>query len=161
MIRIHLVLTAAALFTAGPLADLSGQAPVGERELVNVDSRGVALQGYDPVSFFIAGAPVKGKPDLSVRHGSATYYFASEESRAAFEAEPERYTPQFGGFCAWAVSRGYTAKVEIDTWQVVDGRLILNYDRGVKRKFNEDVAGNLRRADGNWPDLVRKEGKPR
>jgi len=121
----------------------------------------VALQGYDPVSFFTAGAPVKGKADLSARHGSATYYFASEESRAAFEAEPERYTPQFGGFCAWAVSRGYTAKVEIDTWQVVDGRLILNYDRGVKRKFNEDVAGNLRRADGNWPGLVRKEGKPR
>lgn len=147
------------LIGAGLTPNLVAQAPVPERELVNVDSRGVALQGYDPVSFFTAGAPVKGRPELSARHGLATYHFATDENRVAFEAEPSRYTPQFGGFCAWAVSRGYTAKVEIDTWQVVDGRLILNYNGGVKQKFNEDQAGNLRRADGNWPDLVRKEGK--
>lgn len=139
--------------------ELAAQTPVAERELVNVDSRGVALQGYDPVSFFAAGAPVKGRPELSVRQGRATYHFSSEENRAAFEADPARYTPQFGGFCAWAVSRGYTAKVDIDTWQLVDGRLILNYNNGVKQKFNEDQASNLRRAEANWPDLVRKEGK--
>lgn len=154
-----MLLAVAVLIGAGSAPSLVAQAPVQERELVNLDSRGVALQGYDPVSFFTAGAPVKGRPALSVRHGRATYHFSTEENRAAFEAEPSRYTPQFGGFCAWAVSRGYTAKVEIDTWQVVDGRLILNYNSGVKQKFNEDQAGNLRRADGNWPDLVRKEGK--
>ncbi len=154
-----MLLAVALLAGTGSVPDLAAQAPVMERELVNVDSRGVALQGYDPVSFFAEGAPVKGRPELSVRHGLATYHFSTEESRAAFEAEPSRYTPQFGGFCAWAVSRGYTAKVDIDTWQVVDGRLILNYNIGVKQKFNEDKAGNLQRADGNWPDLVGKEGK--
>lgn len=154
-----MLLAVAVFIGAGSAPNLIAQAPVPERELVNVDSRGVALQGYDPVAFFTAGAPVKGRPELSARHGQATYHFATDENRTAFEAEPSRYTPQFGGFCAWAVSRGYTAKVEIDTWQVVDGRLILNYNSGVKQKFNEDQAGNLRRADGNWPDLVRKEGK--
>ncbi len=154
--RSLLLLTAVLL--AGPAPELAGQATT-DRVLVNVDSRGVALEGYDPVSFFSAGAPVKGRAELSVSHGGATYHFSTEENRAAFEQEPARYTPQFGGFCAWAVSRGYTAKVEIDTWQIVDGRLILNYDKGVKRRFNEDIAGNLRRADGNWPGLVQEKGR--
>jgi YHS domain-containing protein len=157
--RRSLLLAVAVLIGAGSAPSLVAQSAVQERELVNVDSRGVALQGYDPVSFFSAGAPAKGRAELSARHGRATYHFSTEANRAAFEADPTRYAPQFGGFCAWAVSRGYTAKVEIDTWQIVDGRLILNYNSGVKQKFNEDQAGNLRRADGNWPDLVRKEGK--
>jgi len=156
--RSLLLLATFLLLGAGlPHSAISQSAP--ERTLVNVDKNGLALEGYDPVSFFAAGAPIKGRSDLTFRHAGAMYRFSTEENRAAFEAGPGRYVPQFGGYCAWAVSKGYTAKVEISTWQIVDGRLILNYSDGVRKKFDEDRAGNLLRADGNWPGLVEKEGK--
>lgn len=159
MTRRSLFLLATVLLLGAGLPPGAAGQSAPERILVNVDKNGLALEGYDPVSFFTAGAPIKGRSDLTLRHAGATYRFATEENRAAFEAEPARYVPQFGGFCAWAVSKGYTAKVEISTWQIVDGRLILNYSDGVRKQFDADRAGNLRRADGNWPGLVEKEGK--
>lgn len=127
--------------------------------LVNVNAKGVALQGYDPVAFFSNEHPAKGDPSIITRHAGATYWFATSENKATFEAAPERYVPAFGGYCAYGASNGYAAPVEIDTWQIVDGRLLLNYNKSIRRKFDADRAAYLRKADANWPGIVEKEGK--
>lgn len=132
--------------------------PASAKVLVNVDRHGIALAGYDPVAFFTDNAAVRGDSIHRASFGGATYWFASEAHRALFVAQPARYVPQFGGYCAFGASRGYAAKVEIDTWQIIDGRLTLNYDKDVQRTFNQDVAGYLRKANENWPGIVAREG---
>ena len=127
--------------------------------LVNVDAHGVALEGHDPVAFFVDSAAVRGDSTHRATYGGATYWFASEAHRALFLADPARYVPQFGGYCAYGASRGYAAKVEIETWQVIDGKLYLNYDRGIQRRFNQNVAEYLRKAYANWPGIVANEGR--
>jgi YHS domain-containing protein len=127
--------------------------------LLNLDKAGLAIQGYDPVAFFTDGKPLKGKPEFPARHNGAIYYFASKEHRDLFKADPRKYEPQFGGFCAYAVSRGYTAKIDPEAFQIVDGRLLLQYSKGVRDDFNKDTKGNLAKADANWPDLLEKKGK--
>ncbi|MGB8464443.1 MAG: YHS domain-containing (seleno)protein, partial [Terrimicrobiaceae bacterium] len=79
-------------------------------------------------------------------------------NKAAFDADPANYEPQFGGFCAWAVSRGYTAPVDPDAFQIVNGRLLLQYSPSVRKDFAKDVEGNLKKADANWPSIVEKKG---
>jgi YHS domain-containing protein len=85
--------------------------PAGQ--LVNVDQNGVALQGYDPIAYFTDGQPVKGAKELFANYSGATYYFASVEHKAQFEKEPGKYAPLFGGYCAFAVSRGATAPISV------------------------------------------------
>src|SRR6201997_404510 len=129
------------------------------KELNNLDGSGVALQGYDPVAFFTDSQPVKGDQHFQAQYHGATYYFASAEHKATFEREPAKYEPQFGGFCAYGASRGKAAPVKIEAWQIVNGRLLMQYDLDVKGKFNTDPQGNLSKADKNWPGLVEKFGK--
>ena len=93
-------------------------------------------------------------------YGGASYQFASAAHRALFVATPEKYVPQFGGFCAYGASQGHAAPVKIETWQIIGGRLTLNYDLGVQRTFNKDVTGYLQKANANWPSIVEREGKP-
>ncbi len=154
-------LALAGLVLTTPL-HLSAQqaAPVATsaKTLVNVDRHGVALAGHDPVAFFTDSAAVRGDSTHRASYGGATYWFASEAHRALFQADPAKYVPQFGGYCAYGASRGYAAKVEIDTWQIINGRLTLNYDKDVQRTFNQDVAGYLRKANQNWPSIVEREG---
>jgi YHS domain-containing protein len=129
------------------------------KDLVNVDPAGLALQGYDPVAFFSDGKAVSGKADLTALYQGATYRFATEQHQATFNQDPARYAPAFGGFCAYAVSQGHTAPVEIDTWQILDGRLLLNYNLKVKGMFDADRQANVKKADSNWPNLVEKQGR--
>ena len=129
------------------------------KELNNLDGNGVALQGYDPVAFFTDGRPVRGDQQFQTQYHGATYYFASAEHKATFEKEPAKYEPQFGGFCAYGASRGKTVPIKIEAWQIVNGRLLMQYDLDVKGKFNSDPQGNLSKADKNWPGLVEKLGK--
>src|SRR5688572_30690135 len=129
------------------------------KRLVNVDENGTGLQGHDPVAYFTENKPVKGDPKFSSVYNGARYWFASAENKAAFDAEPAKYEPQFGGFCAYGMSRGYTAPIEPEAFQIVDGRLLLQYNLDVRKKFNEDTRGNLKKADENWPKVVEKEGK--
>lgn len=156
MRSVSLLVSLLSVLAAFPVAQ--AQTPSG-KILVNVNDQGVALQGYDPVAFFSDGRPAKGDPSITTRHAGATYWFATPENKATFEAAPERYTPAFGGYCAYGASNGYTAKVEIDTWQIVDGRLLLNYNKSIRKKFDADRAAYLRKADANWPGIVEKEGK--
>ena len=129
------------------------------KELQNLDGSGVAIQGYDPVAFFLDGRPIKGNPQFQSQYRGGKYYFASEEHKAAFDKEPARYEPQFGGYCAYGASRGNKAPVKIEAWQIVDGRLLMQYDLDVKSKFNQDQQQNLQKADQNWPGLVEKYGR--
>src|SRR5262245_52438474 len=129
------------------------------KALLNLDKTGVAIQGYDPVAFFTGNKPVKGKPEFIARHGGATYFFATKEHRDVFKAEPTKYEPEFGGYCAYGVSRGKLVEIDVDAFQIVDGKLLLQYSKGVREDFNKDTKGNLTKANANWPALVEKKGK--
>src|SRR6266478_821509 len=106
------------------------------KTLLNLDKTGVAIQGYDPVAFFTDSKPVKGKPELGLRHNGALYYFASKEHRDSFKAEPAKYEPAFGGYCAYGVSRNKLVEIDVEAFQIVDGRLLLQYSKSVRNDFN-------------------------
>jgi len=146
------LLVALVLFAA-----LSGFAVA--KELNNLDRNGVAIQGYDPVAFFTDNRPVKGSSQFQSGYQGAKYYFASAEHKAAFDREPAKYAPQFGGYCAYGASQGHPAPVKIEAWQIVNGRLLMQYDLDIKDKFNKDQQGNLHKADQNWPGVVEKYRK--
>ena len=114
---------------------------------------GVAVKGYDPVAYFVAGRPTRGTAEFSATHEGATYRFASAANRDAFAADPARYAPQYGGYCAWAVAQGYKAPIVPEAWSVVDGKLYLNASRGVQRRWQRDVPGFIAQANRNWPTL--------
>ncbi len=129
------------------------------KTLVNLDKQGIAIQGYDPVAFFTQNRPVKGRPEFESKYNGARYLFASAEDKSTFDANPAKYEPQFGGFCAYAASQNHTAPVKIEAFQIVNGRLLMQYNLDIRNKFNKDTQGNLQKADKNWPGLVEKEGK--
>jgi hypothetical protein len=134
--------------------------PAIAAELANAEKKtNLALQGYDPVAFFTDGGPREGLETITAHRGKYVYRFATEEHRALFEANPEKYEPAFGGFCAYGVSRGNLAPVEIETWQIQHGRLILNKNPKVKELYNEDPEGCFVRATEKWPGLVEKHGE--
>lgn len=116
---------------------------------------GTAVEGYDVVAYFTDGKPVEGTDDLSVDWKGATWQFSSAENKALFESDPEKYAPQFGGYCAWAVSQGYTASTVPEAWTIVDGKLYLNYSKGVQNTWEQDIPGNIKLADTNWPNISK------
>jgi YHS domain-containing protein len=138
---------------------LSVFAHAAEKQLVNKDADGFALDRHDPVSFFLENKAVKGDPKIQTIYKGARYVFASREHKQAFDANPEKFIPQYGGYCAYGMSQGHTAPVKIETWQIVDGKLLLNYDLDVQHKFNKKQAEYIRKADENWPKVLDKEGK--
>lgn len=115
---------------------------------------GTAIDGTDPVAYFTQGKPVPGTSDHSYDWNGATWRFASAENRELFAADPEKYAPQYGGYCAWAVSQGYTASTDPDAWSIVDGKLYLNYNQSVQDKWERDVPGNIAAGDKNWPKVL-------
>ena len=134
------------------LIALAGMAAAGA---INTSGGGgVAIEGTDPVAYFTEGRAVEGSGDFSTRWNGATWHFASAANLAAFKGEPDRYAPQFGGYCAWAVSQGYTAKVDPEAWKIVGGKLYLNYSKGVQSRWAKDIPGNITKADTNWPGLL-------
>jgi len=129
------------------------------KTLLNLAKDGLALQGYDPVWFFSDGKPVKGRPELGFRHKGALYHFASKEHRDAFKSDAAKYEPAFGGYCAVGVSKNKLVEIDVEAFQIVEGRLLLQYSKGVRDDFNKDIKGNLAKAGANWPGLVEKKGK--
>lgn len=126
-------------------------------DLVNVAGAShIALDGYDTVAFFTDSKPVHGSPDHQAVYQGATYLFASEEHRKAFAADPARYAPQFGGFCAYGAAVNALFPVDVSTWQIRDGKLYLNLNPDILQAFNADFDGNLSKARANWPGLVKK-----
>lgn len=137
------------------IALLSVSAYAGD--LVNVSGASkAAVSGYDTVAFFTDAKPVNGSPFISAESQGATYYFATEEHKTLFTANPEKYAPQCGGFCTYGVSLGKLFPVDISTWQVRNGKLYLNLNPDILKKFNADFEGNVAKAEKNWPGLVKK-----
>ena len=129
-------------------------------DLVNADaSSKTALQGYDPVAFHTVGKAVKGNPAIAAEYHGFKYLFASEENKAAFAQQPEKYLPLYGGYCAFGVSIDKLFPVEIDTWEIVNGRLVLQYSQDIKREFAKNKEANFRKAESNWPRLVKNNSK--
>jgi YHS domain-containing protein len=130
-------------------------------EAVNTRIGDVAIVGYDPVAYFTDGRAVKGAPEFSHEWLGATWLFASAEHRDAFIAEPIRYAPQYGGFCALSVSEGDAANVDPEAWRIIDGRLYLFNDKeSLPAEFDPDPSTVITHADANWPAVKAKlEGK--
>jgi hypothetical protein len=122
---------------------------------INKNRKGVAIEGYDVTAYFQQGRPVKGSDKFTHSWSGATWQFASAAGRDAFAAAPEMYAPQFGGYCAYAVSEGYTATIDPQAWKIVDGRLYLNYSKAVKATWEKDIPGRIAKAERNWPSLHR------
>ena len=126
-------------------------------DLVNVSGASkAAVSGYDTVAFFTDSKAVNGSPFISADYQGATYFFANEEHKTLFTANPEKYAPQCGGFCAYGVGLGKLFPVDINTWQVRNAKLYLNLNPDILKKFNADFEGNVAKADKNWPGLVKK-----
>jgi YHS domain-containing protein len=117
---------------------------------------GKAIKGYDPVAFFKESKPVKGADSLSYHWKGADWLFASRENLAAFSASPEKYAPQYGGYCAYGTSQGHKAPTETGTWTVVNDKLYFNYNAKVKEIWVKDQEALIKVADQKWPE-VRKQ----
>lgn len=116
---------------------------------------GTAINGYDPVAYFTAATPTKGEMEISSSWNGATWQFSSAGNKALFDANPEKYAPQYGGYCAYAVSKGATAPTDPDAWTVVDDKLYLNFSLDVRGIWRQDVSGNISRANANWPAVLQ------
>lgn len=114
----------------------------------------VALGGTDPVAYFTMGKAVQGSPVFTYNYDGARWYFSSEAHRAAFAADPTAYAPQYGGYCAYAVSEGYTATSTPKAWRIVDGKLYLNNSRRIRRRWEKDIATRINNANINWPKVL-------
>jgi hypothetical protein len=117
------------------------------------NSAGLAINGFDAVSYFSDSKPALGKKDFTYSWMNAKWQFASEEHLKMFKENPEKYAPQFGGFCAYAVSKNKTAPGNPTAWQIRDGKLYLNVNGNVQKLFNEDVDGNIKKAEKNWKSM--------
>ncbi|HKO79108.1 MAG TPA: YHS domain-containing (seleno)protein [Chitinophagaceae bacterium] len=125
----------------------------------NTNENGVILDGYDPVAFFTDNKPVKGDAQFQFTYDKAIYYFVSQEHLDLFKADPEKYKPQFGGWCAYAVSLGRVAPIDVNTFSIVNNRLVIQHNQRAVNGWNKDVQGNLALADKYWPKVSEKGGK--
>ena len=117
---------------------------------------GIAIKGADPVAYFVDGKATKGLKDHEYMWRGATWRFANADNLNAFKANPTKYAPQYGGYCAWAVAENYTAGIDPKAWTVYGGKLYLNYSKGIRKKWSKDIPGNVERANRNWPAVLQK-----
>ena len=151
-VRQILAICLVSLFVSGAAA---AQSPI---PAVNTD-HGLAIKGYDPVSYFTTGQPTPGLPQFSITYKGAVYRFASAENRDRFIATPEKFVPQYGGYCAYAISLNKIADIDPEEWAIVNDKLYLNNGFLAQSLWSLDKTGNIARGDHNWP-LVPKLGNP-
>jgi YHS domain-containing protein len=136
---------------------LATPALAGTPEIYTGIVAGTAVGGYDPVAYFTEGKPVQGRADIAHVWKGVSWRFASEKNRELFKAKPEAYAPQYGGYCAYAVSIGQTAHGDPHAWSVVNRKLYLNYSLRVKNRWDKDQTGYIASGDKNWPKVLEKE----
>lgn len=124
------------------------------------ERNGLAIDGYDPVAYFTEQKPVKGSPEFRTDYQGATFQFASSAHRDAFVTEPSKYAPQYGGFCAYGMAKGYKAVIDPAAFTVVHEKLYLNYSESIRTRWLSDVSGHIQQANANWPE-VQKQTKVR
>ncbi len=117
---------------------------------------GVALRGHDPVAYFTDNKATKGLPEHKAEFKGSTFHFASKANRDAFAANPDKYAPQYGGFCAFGMASGYKAATDPAAFSVVGGKLYLNYNRDVQKMWTADVPGFIGKADKAWPEAAKQ-----
>ncbi len=161
-LRTHLLaigIAVAATLSAALVPATSHAYDENSASAVNVDARGIGLRGHDPVAYFTVGAPTLGSSAHTARHNGITFHFASAANRAAFQADPARYAPQFGGFCAMGVVLEKKLDGDPDAWHIADGKLYLNVNKDVQKKWLQDVSGNNQKAEQIWPSIRNKTPK--
>ena len=114
-----------------------------------------AIQGYDPVAYFEQGKPVKGKQSFKFKWMGADWFFASIKNQELFESSPEKYAPQYRGYCAYGVAKGGLFKIDPEAWKIVEGKLYLNYSPKIQRDWLVDIPGFIDKANDNWPELKK------
>ena len=134
---------------------LGWASPVIALDAVHQSFLGKAIDGYDPVAYFVSGEPTEGVKDFQYEWNDATWYFASQQNLEQFKDSPEKYAPQYGGYCAWAVSQGYTASTDPEAWEIYDGKLYLNYSKSIREKWLKEKDNNIVAGDNNWPGLLK------
>jgi YHS domain-containing protein len=117
---------------------------------------GIALHGFDPVAYFTQNKAVKGEAEFTAQYKGVTYEFAPKEDQATFQANPAKYVPQYGGFCAFAVSKGVKADIDPHAFAINDGKLYVNYSEKALQAYQGDVKGNTQNANHNWPDVAKQ-----
>jgi len=142
-------ISAAAISSALLMSSLTSAADID----ANADINDIAIKGYDPVSYFMDSKPMMGSSDYTATHKNAIYQFASAEHRDAFRANPEKFAPQFGGFCAFGVTKERKFDTDPTAWRINDGKLYLNLNKNVQKLWLKDVPGNIVSADGIWPEI--------
>lgn len=143
------LLTAASMVAAAPVLAQSrtGGSP-------NSMFAGIGMKGYDPVAYFEDGKATQGNPDITASDGALTWHFSSEAHKAAFEANPNRYQPQYGGFCSWGVANGKLFEVDPENgWVIINDKLYVTFNADIKAVFVADASGLITKADANWPTL--------
>jgi YHS domain-containing protein len=124
---------------------------------VNKDRKGAGLRGYDPVAYFTEGRPVRGNASYTTTWNGATWFFSSKANKDLFVEEPERYAPQYGGYCAYAVGNNYTADGDPTAWSIEQGKLYVNYNKNVRELWLKDTSNLIQKGDANWPKLLQKK----
>ena len=150
MLSRRMLLSAAA---AAPAAALFTR-PAMAAEPATFAVNGIAIRGADPVAFFTEGAPVIGKSDYALSWEGATWRFASAGHMELFMGNPTAYAPKYGGYCAFALSRGSLATTVPEAWSIYEGKLYLNFSVNVRQVWSEDIPGNIAKADANWPSVL-------
>lgn len=136
------------------LAALSPAAAFAKDPVFTGRFSSLAVDGYDPVAYFTVGEPVKGSKEFMTRYEGAEWRFSSADNLAAFKAMPEKYAPQYGGYCAWAISQNYTARGNPNNWTIVDDKLYLNYNDEIQKRWEQDIPGFIAKANENWPSVL-------
>jgi YHS domain-containing protein len=140
--------------TLAPLA-VSGPALADKAPIWTSFGSNVAINGYDPVAYFTAGRPTQGVATFKTTYQGAEFRFANAANRAAFLANPTRYAPQYGGYCAYAVSQGATAGIDPNAWTIVGGKLYLNNSQSIRTRWQADQANYIAAANRNWPNVLK------
>jgi YHS domain-containing protein len=124
---------------------------------VNIDDEGVALKGYDAVAYFAVENLVQGNKTYAFAWNGAKWQFSSAENLEKFKQNPQAYAPQFGGYCSYAVSKGYTADGDPKAWKIVDGKLYLNYSPEVKEMWEKNEGPNIEKGNEHWMEFKTKK----
>ena len=120
---------------------------------VNANSNDIAISGYDTVSYFTKGTPTKGSNNFTAAYNGAIYQFSSADNRDLFKADPSKYAPQYGGFCAMGVALNKKLDTDPTAWHIRGDKLYLNYNKAVQTKWNTDIPGYIETAQVNWIDI--------
>lgn len=148
VLGIALFLASTAAFAAPPVNTLKSGIFGGRSD--------TAILGYDPVAYFTVGKPVKGRDDLAFEYLGAKWKFSSQAHLDLFKANPQKYAPQYGGYCAYGVSQDNLVSIEPDKFRIIDDKLYLNYDASVQETWLKDPAGYIRQADAKFQALLKK-----